>query len=133
MVDNRVSAVGADREALQAAWYKYVGESFRDLPQSLWEIAGQVAEGAVEVFEAAVAAFTEATERPFRNFFKDLGTYMLWGGVALVGIAGVVYGVQTYRARRASTVVLAPSVSNPRRMASSYTPGPYSYERFYAR
>ena len=133
MIDNRVSALGEAREALQAAWWKYLGESFRDLPQNLFKIAGQAADAAFEVFEDAAERFGEYTERPFRDFFKDLGTYMLWGGAALVGIAAVVYGVQSYRARQSSTIVVAPAASNPRLRNSTYIPGPYSYERFYAR
>jgi len=100
MIDNQVSALAESRRDTQDYFWRALSEAILELPDTIWtgvEAAGAAIKGAAE---EATERLADATIGGAKDWLADLGRYLVYGGVGLVVIAGVVYGVRIAAERR---------------------------------
>lgn len=114
MVDNQVSALAAARTETQEYFWKALAEAIVELPDTIWE-AAEAAGGAIQdVAEQAAEDLRDVTIGQASDWFADLGKYLVIGGIALVGFAGLAYVVRNAaERRRAEAALTPPALGNP--------------------
>lgn len=114
MIDNQVSAVVHHREEMQGYFWRALSEAIAELPETIWKSASAASEYVRDQAFKATSALAETATRDTKDWLKDLGKYLVYGGAGLVAFAGVVLVFRTVADRR-QVEAMAPRQFGPDR------------------
>lgn len=107
MIDNQVSAVVHHREEMQGYFWRALSEAIAELPETIWKSASAASDYVRDQAFKATSALAATATRDTKDWLKDLGRYLVYGGVGLVTFAGVVFVFRSFADRRAADAMTA--------------------------